>query len=53
MIILRKVLKQDSVQSAPDARRDIFEERDILDVRRSYEEIKATQQIGYFQRNQI
>jgi hypothetical protein len=52
MITLRKVLKQDSAQSAPDARREIFEERGVLGVSRSDEEIKATQQMGYFQRNQ-
>jgi len=35
------------------ARREIFEERGVLSVRRSDEEIAATQQMGYFQRNQI
>jgi hypothetical protein len=52
MITLRKVLKQDSAQNAPDARREIFEERGVLSVRRMGEEIEATQQMGYFQRNQ-
>jgi hypothetical protein len=53
MITLQKVLKYDSAQNALDARREIFEERGVLSVRRSDEEIVATQQMGYFQRNQI
>ena len=47
-----KSLKQDSAQNAPDARREIFEERGVLSVRRMGEEIEATQQMEYFQRNQ-
>ncbi len=43
---------QNSAQNAPDARREIFEERGVLGVRRSNEEIEATQQMGYFQQNQ-
>jgi hypothetical protein len=52
MNTLQKVIKYDSAQNAPDARREIFEERDVLSVRHSDEEIEATQQMGYFQRNQ-
>ena len=44
--------KLDSAQNASDARREISEERGVLGVRRSDEEIEATQQMGYFQRNQ-
>ncbi|MEA1867556.1 MAG: hypothetical protein U9N19_05575 [Thermodesulfobacteriota bacterium] len=51
MITLQKVLKQDSAQNAPDARREISEERGVLGVRRSNEEIEVTQQMGYFERN--
>ena len=51
MIILQKVYKADSAQNAPDARREISEERGVLSVRRSDEEIEATQQMEYFQRN--
>jgi len=51
LITPQKVLKQDSAQNAPDARREISEERGVLSVRRSDEEIEATQQMGYFQRN--
>ena len=53
MITLQKVMKYDSAQNAPDARREIFEERGVLIVRRSDEEIEATQHMGYFQRNQV
>ena len=52
LITLQKVLKHDSAQNAPDARREISEERGVLGVRRSDEEIEATQQMGYFERNQ-
>ena len=51
MIAPQKVLKQDSAQNAPDARREISEERGVLRVRRMGEEIEAMQQMGYFQRN--
>ena len=51
LITPQKVLKQDSAQNVPDARREISEERGVLSVRRSDEEIEATQQMGYFQRN--
>jgi len=37
---------------AVTARREIFEERGVLSVRRSNEEIEATQQMEYFERNQ-
>jgi hypothetical protein len=47
MITLQKVLKQDSAQNAPDVRREIFEERGVLSVRRSDEEIVAMQQSKY------
>jgi len=40
-----------SAQNAPDARREIFEERGVFCVRRSDEEIEATQQMEYFERN--
>jgi len=53
LITLQKVPKQDSAQNAPDARREIFEERGVLSVRRMGEEIEATQQLGYFQRYQV
>ncbi len=43
-----KTLKHDSAQNAPDARREISEERGVLSVRRMGEEIEATQQTGYF-----
>ena len=52
MITLQKIFDADSAQNAPDARREIFEERGVLCVRRSDEEIEATQQMEYFQRNQ-
>jgi hypothetical protein len=51
LIAPQKVLKQDSAQNAPDARREISEERGVLRVRRMGEEIEAMQQMGYFQRN--
>jgi hypothetical protein len=38
-----KSLKYDSAQNASDARREIYEERGVLSVRRSDEEIEATQ----------
>jgi hypothetical protein len=52
VITLQKALKQDSAQNAPDARREIFEERGVLSIRRSDEKIEATQQMEYFERNQ-
>ncbi len=61
MITLKKVLINDSAQNAPDVRHEILEDRGVLSVRRSDlsacnaqagEEIEATQQTGYFQRNQ-
>ena len=52
MNILKKVMINDSSQNALDARREILEDRGVLCVRRSDEEIEATQQTGYFQRNQ-
>ncbi len=52
MNTLKKVIINDSAQNAPDARREILEDRGVLSVRRSDEEIEATQQTGYFQRNQ-
>jgi hypothetical protein len=52
MITLQKVLKYDSAQNALDARREIFEERGVLSVRRSNDEIEATPQMEYFQQNQ-
>jgi hypothetical protein len=48
----QKIFKADSAQNAPDARREISEERGVLSIRRSDEEIEATQQMGYFERNQ-
>ena len=52
MNILKKVMINDSSQNTPSARREILEDRGVLCVRRSDEEIEATQQTGYFQRNQ-
>jgi len=52
MITLHKVTKYDSAQNASDARREIFQSRGVLSVRRSGWKIEATQQMGYFQRNQ-
>jgi len=52
MNTLKKVIINDSSQNALDARREILEDRGVLSVRRSDEEIEATQQTGYFQRNQ-
>ena len=52
MNILKMVMINDSSQNAPDARREILEDRGVLCVRRSDEEFEATQHIGYFQRNQ-
>ena len=52
MNILKKVMINDSSQNALDARREILEDRGVLCVRRSDEEIEATQQTRYFERNQ-
>ncbi|MBW1719503.1 MAG: hypothetical protein JRJ43_08055 [Deltaproteobacteria bacterium] len=52
MNILEKLITNDFSQNALDARREILEDRGVLCVRRSNEEIEATQQTGYFQRNQ-
>jgi hypothetical protein len=51
LLLTAKSLKYDSAQNALDARREIFEERGVLSVRRSDEEIEATPQMRYFQRN--
>ena len=52
MNTLKKVIVNDSSQNAPDARRAILEDRGVLCVRRSDEEIEATQQMGNFEQNQ-
>ena len=53
MITLQKVLKQDSAQNAPDARREISEERGVLGVRRSDEDVEATQEMEYLEQNHL
>jgi len=52
LIALQKAFRADFAQNASDARREIFEEQGVLSVRRSDEEVEATQQMKYFQRNQ-
>jgi len=49
---VKKALKTDFAQNAPDARRANPEERGVLGVSRSDKGCSATQQMGYFQRNQ-
>jgi hypothetical protein len=52
MNMLKKVIINDSSQNASVARCEILEDRGVLCVRLIDEEIEATQQTGYFKRNQ-
>jgi UDP-N-acetylglucosamine 2-epimerase (non-hydrolysing) len=49
---MKKIQHTDFAQNAPNARRANPEERGVLGVRRSDKVCSATQQMGYFQRNQ-
>jgi hypothetical protein len=50
-MITLKTLKHDSAQKARDARRKIFQEREVLIVHSSDWKIEATPQIGFSQQN--